>query len=265
MIIRKRVFKFNELKITFLGTGTSQGVPMVACDCRVCTSSCSKDKRLRSSILIQRDATNIVIDTTPDFRYQMLRTHVKHLEAVLITHSHKDHIAGMDDVRAFNYFQQEPIDIFATQATQQAIRTEFAYAFAEKKYPGIPQINLVTIDKTPFDVQGITIMPIEALHFRMPVRGFRIGDFTYITDANFIAEEEKEKIKGSKVLVLNALRHEAHISHFTLPQAIALADELNIEKAYFTHISHQLGRHEEVSKLLPDGRFLAYDGLELEV
>lgn len=238
---------------------------MVACNCRVCQSPDSRDKRLRSSVLIAVNGLNIVIDTTPDFRYQMLRAKVKHLDAVLITHSHKDHIAGMDDVRAFNFFQHQAVDIYATLPTQQVIRKEFSYAFAEKRYPGIPQINLMTIDKTSFDVNGVSVLPVAVMHAQMPVRGFRIGDFTYITDANFISGEEKKKIKGSKVLVLNALRTEAHVSHFTLPQALAIADEMNVERAYFTHISHQLGRHAEVATILPEGRFLAYDGLELEV
>lgn len=253
------------MKITFLGTGTSQGVPMVACGCRVCASPFSKDKRLRSSILIENGEQNIVIDTTPDFRYQMLRAKVTHLDGILITHSHKDHVAGMDDVRAFNYFQRRPIDIYATPPTQEVIRAEFPYAFAEKKYPGIPDIILHPIDETSFSLNGLLIQPIHVMHYKMPVVGFRIGDFTYITDANYISEEQKEKVKGTKTLVLNALRKEAHISHFTLPQAIALADELGVERAYFTHISHQLGRHDEVSEGLPVGRFLAYDGLELEV
>jgi phosphoribosyl 1,2-cyclic phosphate phosphodiesterase len=253
------------LKITFLGTGTSQGVPMIACGCRVCASPDPRDKRLRSSILLQEGAFNLVVDTTPDFRYQMLRAGVSHLDAILITHSHKDHIGGMDDVRAFNYFQQGAVDIFATEPTQEVIRREFSYAFAEKKYPGIPEINLRTIDRLPFSVGRLTVTPIDVLHYKMPVRGFRVGEFTYITDANYISEDEKEKIRGSKIVVLNALRNEAHISHFTLPEAIALADELNIEQAYFTHISHQLGRHGEVSRGLPEGRFLAYDGLELTV
>jgi phosphoribosyl 1,2-cyclic phosphate phosphodiesterase len=238
---------------------------MVACNCSVCTSPEPKDKRLRSSILIEEAGFTLVVDTTPDFRYQMLRAAVKHLDAVLITHSHKDHIGGMDDVRAFNYFQQGPVDIYATDPTQQVIRKEFSYAFGEKRYPGLPEINLRTIDKLPFQVGPLTVTPIDVLHYKMPVRGFRIGEFTYITDANFISVEEKEKIRGSKVVVLNALRNEAHISHFTLPEAIALADELHIGQAYFTHISHQLGRHAEVSRGLPEGRALAYDGLELTI
>lgn len=254
------------MKITFLGTGTSQGVPVIACGCIVCTSVNAKDKRLRSSIMVSGTAAgNIVVDTTPDFRYQMLRANVKHLEAVLITHSHKDHIAGMDDIRAFNYFQQQSIDIYASTFSQEVIMREFSYAFAEHKYPGIPEINLKTIDSSPFDVNGLTIMPVKVMHHLMPVLGFRFGDFTYITDANFISEEEKDKIRGSKVLVLNALRREKHISHFTLGEAMALARELGIPQVYFTHISHQLGLHDEVNAELPPGMALAYDGLEIEL
>jgi len=251
------------LKITFLGTGTSQGVPMIACNCEVCTSDNPKDKRLRSSILIQQNGLNIVVDTTPDFRYQMLRKEVKHLDAILITHSHKDHIAGMDDVRAFNYFQKSPVDIFATEATQSVIRKDFSYAFAEKKYPGIPNIDLHTIGHDDFEIQGLNITPIHVLHYKMPVVGFRIGDFTYITDANYIAPKEKEKLMGTKTLVLNALRKKPHLSHFTLPQAIALSNEIKAQQTYFTHISHQLGRYEDIQKELPEGKSLAYDGLQI--
>lgn len=253
------------MKITFLGTGTSQGVPMIACSCKVCTSENPKDKRLRSSILIQNHDLNIVVDTTPDFRYQMLRVGLKRLDAILITHSHKDHIAGMDDVRAFNYFQKKPVDIYATLPSQEVIKKEFSYAFAENKYPGIPEIRLHTIDSALFQVGGLPILPVGVLHYKMPVTGFRIDDFTYITDANYISEKEKEKIKGTKILVLNALRSEHHVSHFSLPEALALADELKVERAYFTHISHQLGLHDEVSSRLPKGRYLAYDGLTLEM
>jgi phosphoribosyl 1,2-cyclic phosphate phosphodiesterase len=253
------------MKVTFLGTGTSQGVPVIACGCEVCTSADKRDKRLRSSIMLSSTAGNIVVDTTPDFRYQMLRENVKHLEAVLITHSHKDHIAGMDDIRAFNYFQQSSIDIYATDFSQNVIMREFAYAFADYKYPGIPEINLKTIDDLPFEVNGLTITPIQVMHYKMPVTGFRVHDFTYITDANFIAPEEKDKIRGSKILVVNALRKEKHISHFTLDEAVALGKELNIPQVYFTHISHQLGLHAEVTKELPEGMALAYDGLTLEI
>lgn len=255
----------GKLTFTFLGTGTSQGVPVIACGCEVCTSHNPKDNRLRSSILVQSDAGNIVVDTTPDFRYQMLRAKMKHLECVLITHSHKDHIAGMDDIRAFNYFQNRAIDIYASDFSQNVIIREFSYAFADFKYPGIPELNLRTIPDDPFEINGLPITPINVMHYKMPVTGFRFGDFTYITDANYIAPEEKEKIKGSKVLVLNALRHEKHISHFTLEEAIAIGQELEIPQLYLTHISHQLGLHDEVSKLLPAGVALAYDGLEIEI
>jgi phosphoribosyl 1,2-cyclic phosphate phosphodiesterase len=253
------------MKVTFLGTGTSQGVPVIACGCNVCASANEKDKRLRSSILVSSPAGNIVVDTTPDFRYQMLREKVGHLEAVLITHSHKDHIAGMDDIRAFNYFQKSAINIYATEFSQGVIKREFAYAFSDFKYPGIPEINLKTIAAADFEVNGLTITPIQVMHHKMPVLGFRIHDFTYITDANYIAPEEKEKIRGSKVLVLNALRREKHISHFTLDEAIALGRELEVPRLYLTHISHQLGLHEEVSEELPPGAALAYDGLSLEI
>ncbi|MGX5818617.1 MBL fold metallo-hydrolase [Chitinophaga lutea] len=253
------------MKVTFLGTGTSQGVPVIACPCKICASSDPRDKRLRSSILISSDAGNIVVDTTPDFRYQMLRAEVKTLEAVVITHSHKDHIAGMDDIRAFNYFQQRPIDIYASDYSQNVIIREFSYAFADMKYPGIPELNLRTILDEPFHVNGLRFMPINVLHHKMPVLGFRFGDFTYITDANYIAPEEKEKIRGSQVLVLNALRREKHISHFTLDEAIAIGQELEIPQVFLTHISHQLGLHAEVEPQLPQGFRLAYDGLTVEL
>lgn len=251
--------------ITFLGTGTSSGVPMIACPCSVCASPDARDKRLRSSVLVETALTTIVIDTTPDFRYQMLRADVRKLDGVVITHSHKDHIAGMDDVRAFNYFMKRAMPVYANDASEEVIMREFPYAFADKKYPGVPEIELVTIGMEPFTIGDITLRPIMVWHMKMPVWGFRIGDFTYITDANKIDEAEKEKIRGSKVLVLNALRKEKHISHFNLEEAITLVQELNIPTAYFTHISHQLGTHEEVSATLPEGIHLAYDGLKITV
>lgn len=253
------------LEITFLGTGTSSGVPMIACHCEVCSSKDSKDKRLRSSILIRYQDKTIVIDTTPDFRSQMLRAQNDRLDAVLFTHAHKDHIAGLDDIRAYNYFQQKPMQVFATKATQKELIREFYYAFAEFKYPGIPQIVLNNIESDPFEVEGIRVTPIRVWHHKLEVVGFRIGDFTYITDANKIDAPELELIKGSKVLVLNALRKEKHISHFTLSEALALIESLEIPKAYLTHVSHQMGLHAEISKQLPPHVHLAYDGLVLNI
>jgi phosphoribosyl 1,2-cyclic phosphate phosphodiesterase len=254
-----------KLKITFLGTGTSSGVPMIGCSCNVCTSTNKKDKRLRSSILVESATTSFVIDTTPDFRYQMLRANVQKLDAVLFTHPHKDHIAGLDDVRAFNFFTHKPMELYANSLTEEAIKREFAYAFSDKKYPGIPNLNINTIYNEPFYIGDIFIQPILVWHIKMPVLGFRMGNFTYITDANKIEEEELQKIIGSKILVLNALRKEKHISHFNLGEAVALAQHLQIPQTYFTHLSHQMGLHNEVSAALPEGICLGWDGLELEV
>ncbi|MEO9003432.1 MAG: MBL fold metallo-hydrolase [Ginsengibacter sp.] len=256
---------YPHLRITFLGTGTSSGVPMIACGCEVCISTDQKNKRLRSSILVQSENTALVVDTTPDFRTQMLRENVKNLDAILFTHPHKDHVAGLDDIKAYNYFQQKPMEVYANTLTQEALRREFSYIFAENKYPGIPSVNLHTITDQPFVIGDITVIPIQVWHLKMPVLGFRFGDFTYITDANRIEEKEKEKIKGSEIMVVNALRKKEHISHFTLAQAIDLVKELNIPKAFFTHISHQLGLHDEVSKELPPGIQLAWDGLQIEI
>jgi phosphoribosyl 1,2-cyclic phosphate phosphodiesterase len=256
---------FPKLTITFLGTGTSTGVPMIACPCYVCASPDAKDKRLRSSILVQSATTTFVVDTTPDFRCQMLRIHNTKLDAVLFTHPHKDHTAGLDDVRPYNFFTQKTIDVYANSLTEEALKREFAYVFSDFRYPGIPDINLVTIDDTPFIIGDVPVQPITVWHHKMPVYAYRFGDFTYITDANRIDDHEKEKIKGSKIMVVNALRREDHISHFTLQQAIALAQELNVPETYLTHISHQLGRHEEEEKLLPPGIHLAWDGLQLHI
>lgn len=251
------------MTISFLGTGTSSGVPMIACDCEVCSSANKKDKRLRSSILVESEKTSFVVDTTPDFRYQMLRLNQKRLDAVLFTHPHKDHIAGLDDVRAFNFFQHKAMQLYANTMTIEALKREFGYAFADHRYPGVPHLELNTISLQPFRIGDIPVTPVQVWHLKMPVYGFRFGDFTYITDANRIDETEKEKIKGSRVLVVNALRQEKHISHYTLDEAIALVQELGIPEAYFTHISHQLGRHHDVDPRLPQGMHLAYDGLVL--
>ncbi|HMO61181.1 MAG TPA: MBL fold metallo-hydrolase [Ferruginibacter sp.] len=251
------------LTITFLGTGTSTGVPMIACDCPVCTSTNKKDKRLRSSVLVQSAYTSFVIDTTPDFRYQCLRTGIKKLDAVLYTHPHKDHVAGLDDVKAFNFFTGQAMQVYANSLTTEALMREFAYVFADKKYPGIPEIVLNTIDTTPFMIGDIPVTPVLVWHLKMPVFGFRFGQFTYITDANRIDAAEKEKIKGSHTMVVNALRHKAHLSHYSVDEAIALVQELQVPNAYFTHISHQLGLYANINATLPAGIQLAYDGLQL--
>ncbi len=237
---------------------------MIGCDCEVCTSTNKKDNRLRSSILVQSATTSLIVDTGPDFRYQMLRQKIKHLDAVVFTHPHKDHMAGLDDVKAFNFLHKKPMNLYADSLTEEALRRDFYYAFTDTKYPGIPELNLNTITLEPFVVGDIPVIPILVWHLKMPVLGFRFGKFTYITDANRIDDPEKEKIRGSDVLVLNALRKQKHISHFTLGEAIDMVQELNIPAGYFTHISHQLGRHADIETELPDGIHLAYDGLELE-
>jgi len=256
---------YPELKITFLGTGTSGGVPMIGCDCAICSSENEKDKRLRSSILVKSKNTSLVVDTTPDFRTQMLRENVKKLDAVIFTHPHKDHIAGLDDIKAYNFFQQKPVEVYANTLTEEALLRDFYYIFTEKKYPGIPEINLHLISDKPFMVGDIPVIPILVYHLKMPVLGFRFGKFTYITDANRIEEVEKEKIKGSEILVVNALRKKEHISHFTLHEAIELVEELRIPIAYFTHISHQLGLHDDITNELPANMHLAYDGLQITI
>lgn len=258
------------MKITFLGTGTSQGVPLIGCQCKVCTSLNPKDKRLRSSVMIEVLTSSsvtkrFIIDTGPDFRQQMLREKVDSIDAVIYTHDHRDHVAGLDDIRAFNFIMNKKIDLYATQSVQQGIRDQFGYIFSNIGYPGIPEINLHTIENKPFSIEGVAFTPILVKHMKMPVLGFRIGGFTYITDANYISEEEKKKIIGSEILVLNALRKETHPSHFTFDEAITLAKELKCKTTYLTHISHQLGLHERVTEELPEDIKLSYDGLTLSL
>jgi phosphoribosyl 1,2-cyclic phosphate phosphodiesterase len=253
------------LKVTFLGTGTSQGVPVIGCTCEVCNSLDYRDKRLRSSITISLSNQVLVIDTGPDFRQQMLRERVNKVDAVLLTHAHRDHTAGLDDVRAFNFLHEMDMPVYGTQQVLDQIRTEFAYAFAEQYYPGIPRFALRLVNNDPFQVNGIDIIPLHVLHLRLPVMGFRIGDFSYITDAKFIPQETLERLKGTRTLVLNALQREQHISHFNLEEAIEMVQKIEPEKAYFTHISHKLGRHSKVSEELPDNISLAYDGLQLSL
>jgi phosphoribosyl 1,2-cyclic phosphate phosphodiesterase len=254
------------VKVTFLGTGTSQGVPLIACSCEVCRSTDERDKRLRTSILIQENNANIVIDSGPDFRQQVLRTGIQHLDALIFTHAHKDHIAGMDDIRGFNFRMKKAIDVYCTEKVEEGIRREFYYIFSENRYPGIPEIQLHRIhNSADFEAAGIAFTPVQVMHLHLPVLGFRTGDFAYITDANFIEPEEKEKLRGCRVLVLNALRKEKHISHFTLQEALDMIEELKPQRAYLTHISHQLGMHAKVEEELPANVRLAYDGLEITI
>lgn len=251
------------MRITFLGTGTSQGVPVIACGCEVCRSLDFRDKRLRVSIHIEIEGKSFVIDTGPDFRQQMLRERIQNLDAVIFTHEHKDHTAGLDDVRAYNFSQKKDMPIYARPTVLEQIQQEFAYAFAEIKYPGTPQITLNEIYHSPFVVEGITFNPIEVLHYKLPIYGFRVGDFTYITDVNYISDQALEKVKGSKVLVIGALRKEKHISHFTLDEAIEVFKKVQPEQGFITHISHQMGLHREVEEELPPFVRLAYDGLSI--
>lgn len=251
--------------ITFLGTGTSQGVPVIACDCEVCQSVDYRDKRTRTSIHIEVDGLSLVVDTGPDFRTQILRERVKRLDGVLFTHAHKDHTAGMDDVRSFNFKQQMDMPVYARQDVIEQLEKEFSYVFAEHKYPGVPQIETVPISNEPFQINDTTITPIEVMHYKLPVFGFRINDFTYITDANQISDIELKKVEGTRVLVLNALQKENHISHFTLQEAIDLAEQIGAEQTYFTHMSHRMGKQRDVEKELPDGIDFAFDGLKVKL
>ena len=253
------------MKIKFLGTGTSQGVPIIGCNCNVCQSTNPKDKRLRTSVLIEKDNKAFVIDTGPDFRQQMLREEIKNIDAVVYTHEHRDHIAGLDDIRPINFLNQKPLAVYAENRVLEALKQMLPYAFKTDKYPGVPDINLNEIDNHPFEIQGIRIIPIRAYHHKLPVLGFRIGDFTYITDANYIPEEEKEKIIGTKYLVINALRQKKHLSHFSLSEAQEIVKEFSPRHAFFIHISHQMGLHEEVNDKLPESMKLAYDGLCLDI
>jgi len=240
---------------------------MIGCDCPVCRSLDPRDQRLRVSVHVAVEGRSLVIDTGPDFRQQMLRARITHLDAVLFTHEHKDHTAGLDDIRAFNFRQQQEMPVYAEPRVLNQLKQEFAYIFAEQKYPGVPQVRLhpIEADDQPFDVVGVPVQPLRALHYRLPVLGFRIGSFAYLTDANFIGPETMQQLRGADTIVLNALRREPHISHFTLGQAVEVLENLGPRRAYLTHISHQLGRHREVEAELPPWIRLAYDGLKIEV
>lgn len=251
------------VKITFLGTGTSQGVPVIACECSTCMSADSRDKRLRTSLLVETGNNTFIIDAGPDFRQQMLTAGVKKVDAILLTHEHKDHIAGMDDLRAFNHRSQAAIDIYAEERVQNAVRKEYAYVFSENRYPGVPRMELHNISDRSFEINGVEVIPLRVFHYRLPIVGFRIGNMAYITDANYVPEETKELLVGVKYLVINALRKEKHVSHFSLGEAVGFIQEISPKKAFITHISHQMGKHQEVNRELPVNVTLAWDGLEV--
>ena len=249
-----------RVEFTFLGTGTSQGVPIIGCNCAVCRSADPRDQRLRSSLLVRAGGATVVIDTGPDFRQQCLRGGIQHVDAVVFTHEHKDHVAGLDDIRPFNFRSKKDMPVFATERVEQALRREFQYIF-EANYPGVPKIELHRIEESPFAIGEATWWPLPVLHHQLPVLGFRIGGLAYITDANAFSERTIERLKGVDVLVLNALRRESHLSHFTLDEALHWAERIGARQTYFTHISHQLGHHEHVNAELPEGVSLAFDGL----
>lgn len=252
------------MRLTFLGTGTSQGVPVIACRCRVCRSGDSRDRRLRTSALLEVEGRNILFDIGPDFRQQMLREDVGRLDAILITHAHRDHVGGLDDIRSFNYVQHSKMDVYLNAEARFAIERDYHYIFEPHQYPGLPEADLHTVE-APFTAAGVEVVPVKAMHKDLPVLGYRIGAMAYITDANYIAPAEIAKLKGVKVLVINALRREKHFSHYSLPEALAVIEEVAPERAYLTHMSHEMGLHEEVSATLPPHVALAYDGLKVEI
>lgn len=255
------------MKITVLGSGTSQGIPIITCDCEVCRSTDARDRRLRTSILIETNKTTICVDAGPDFRYQMLRANVKKLDAILITHEHKDHIGGLDDARPLIFVQKRPMTVYASCEAQEEIKREYSYAFAneDERYPGVPTFDLIEITQEPIIINDLTIEPIKLKHYTLTSYGFRIGDFAYITDLSELSEEAFQKLIGIKYLIIEALRRKEHYSHINLSQAIEIAQRLNVKKAWFTHVSHEMGKTADVNQTLPENMMLAYDGLEIEI
>ena len=254
----------NRTRLIFLGTGTSQGVPMIGCGCEVCRSNDARDKRLRASVLVEHEGLQILVDAGPDFRQQMLRENITHLDAILLTHNHKDHTGGLDDIRAFNYIEKKATEIYCEKYVEDSLRMEYSYAFAENKYPGAPEWRVPLIDENPFEINGVKIIPIRGRHYKLPVLGFRFGNIAYCTDMNHIAEDELEKLKGLEHFVINCVRRGSHISHYSLEGALEVAAKVGAGHTWLTHLSHQLPRYEELAAELPEGIRPAFDGLVIE-
>ncbi len=254
----------SKTRLTFLGTGTSQGVPMIGCGCEVCKSTDPRDKRLRASVLVEHEGQKILVDAGPDFRYQMLRAGICSLDAILLTHNHKDHTGGLDDIRAFNYHEKKATQIYCEKYVEDSLRQEYSYAFAEVKYPGAPEWNVHIIDEKPFSINGVEIIPIRGKHFKLPVLGYRFGNIAYCTDMNHISDEEYSKLQGLDHFIINCVRRGRHISHYSLEQAIEVAGKVGAEHSWLTHLSHQLPCYEELIKELPEGILPAFDGLAIE-
>ena len=254
----------SKTQLTFLGTGTSQGVPMIGCGCEVCKSTDPRDKRLRSSVLVKHEGLRILVDAGPDFRYQMLRAGVSSLDAILLTHNHKDHTGGLDDIRAFNYLEKKATQIYCEKYVEESLRKEYSYAFEEIRYPGAPEWDVHIIDDKPFTVNGVEIIPIRGRHFKLPVLGYRFGNIAYCTDMNHIPDEEYEKLQNLDHFIINCVRKGRHISHYSLEQAIEVAQKVGAKHSWLTHLSHQLPCYEDLKKELPEGILPAFDGLVLD-
>ena len=253
----------SMMQVTFLGTGTSTGIPQIGCTCPVCTSTDPRDSRLRTSAIVEIEGKNILIDCGPDFRQQMLRFHIKRIDAVLVTHIHYDHTGGIDDLRPFG--ENGTVPIYLEPSVAEGIRNRLPYCFADHRYPGVPNICLQEIGLSPFLIAGIEIVPIRVMHYKLPIFAFRIGDFGYITDANYVSDASLVQFEGCKVLVVNGLQINPHISHFSLDEALQVLAHINPKLGIITHISHHLGLHQEVSKCLPSNVILAYDGLSVKL